>query len=401
MRNCRLSLATCLLLTSVLCASARSEVFHLKSGGRVEGDWLNRNESPLKRYIIRTADGGRIALPASDVHVPRRVGDAERKYNEIRAKFANTVEAQWKLAEFCRMNGLEKLREVHLRQILELDPDHDKSRKALGFIEHQGKWTTYKQKMKEQGYFLHSGEYRTRQEIAMVEQRKKINTARKSWIAKLKKWRGQLNDRNRAEETRDSILGITDPYAVEAIATMMKTERRREVKLLLVDALSNIKGHSSILVLARLSLDDSDREVRAVAREHLERLKSPVALDYFIRELKNKDNARINRAAKGLEMLGNESAVRPLIEALVTKHKFKVTRGKPGQLGGTFGGPGGGTFSSGGSTKIETKELYNGSVLDALRKLTGMDHGHDVATWRRSYAQERKLDYINPRRDSE
>ena len=75
--------------------------------------------------------------------------------------------------------------------------------------------------------------------------------------------------------------------------------------------------------------------------------------------------------------------------------------GKPGQLGGTFGGPGGGTFSSGGSTKIETKELYNGSVLDALRKLTGMDHGHDVATWRRSYAQERKLDYINPRRDSE
>jgi hypothetical protein len=166
----------------------------------------------------------------------------------------------------------------------------------------------------------------------------------------------------------------------------------------LIDALTNIKGHSPVLLLARLSLDAKDKEVRAVARESLERLKSPLALNYFIRELKSKDNARVNRAAQGLEKLGDRSAVLPLIEALATKHKYKVTRGKPGQLGGSSGG---GTFSTGGSVKIETKELYNISVLEALRDLTGMDHGHNAPAWRGAYAHERKLDYINARRDSE
>jgi hypothetical protein len=380
---------------------ALGEVFRLKSGGQVEGEWLNREESPRKVYRIRTRSGGLLALPATAVHAPRPVSDAQRKYQQIRSQFANTVESQWKLAEFCRNSGLSELRKDHLLQIIELDPDHGASRVALGFVRHNGKWTTKKEMMTSQGYFYHEGSYRTRQEILLVQQRKKVNAARKGWIVKLKKWRGMLNDQRRKEEGRDLILGIEDPYAVDAIGMVLKKERSRDVKLLLIDAVSQIKGHAPIYLLARISLDDKDGEVRVVAREHLERLKSPVALDYFIRELRNKDNNRINRAAKGLEKLGNQSAVQPLIEALVTKHQYKVTRGKPGQLGGAFGGAGGGTFSSGGSTKIETKQLANAAVLDALRKITARDLGHSVAAWRRWYASNRKLEYVNARRDNQ
>ncbi|MCG8583574.1 MAG: hypothetical protein MI757_02555 [Pirellulales bacterium] len=384
-------------------SESAAEVFRLKNGGEVEGEWLNPNESPRKRYIIRTRDGGQLALPTSAVHAPRRMNDAERKYHEIRSKFDNTVEAQWQLAEFCRTNGLADLRKVHLRQILEIDPDHDAARVALGYTRDNetGKWTTQRQKMTDQGYFFHAGAYRTRQEIAVLEERQKIVAARNTWKSKLKKWRGWLNSRRRAEEAKDLILDIDDPYAVDAIGDVLEKERSRAVKLLMIDALTNIKGHAPIYLLARISLDDADSEVRLVAREQLERLKSPAALDYFIRELKSKDNKRINRAASGLESLDQQSAVRPLIEALVTKHQFKVVRGKPGQLGGTFGSGGGGTFSSGGSVKIETKQLQNTNVLEALRELTGVDFGYNVDGWRRWYASKRKLDFVNSRRDAD
>lgn len=394
-----------LTIVAVVAASfagdAWGEVFRLKSGGEVEGEWLNPTESPRTRYLIRTRGGGQLALPASAVHTPRRMNDAQRKYEQIRSKFENTVQSQWQLAEFCRTNGLSELRKAHLHQIIELDPDHDAARVALGYLRYGGKWTTRKQMMTDQGYFYHDGNYRTRQEIAMVEQRKKVNTSRKGWVSKLKKWRVWLKDRRRTEEARDLILAIDDPYAVDAIGDMIEKEKVREAKLLMIDALANIKGHSPIYLLAKISLDDADSEARIVAREHLERLKSPAALDYFIRELRSKDNKRINRAAQGLESLDQQSAVRPLIEALVTKHQFKVVRGKPGGIGGSFGGPGGGTFSSGGSVKVENKTFQNSSVLDALRKLTRVDFGYNVEGWRRWYASKRKLDFVNSRRDAD
>ena len=381
--------------------AALAEVFRLKNGGQIEGEWLNRDESPRRKYVIRTRDGGQIALPAAEVHRPRTATPASKKYEQIRTRYANTVEKQWELAEWCRLNGLSHERKAHLNQVLELDPDHNPSRVALGFIRFGGKWTTRKQRYADLGYTFYEGQYRTKQEIAIVQLHKKTNDSRKGWIAKLKKWRGWLNSTRRKAEARDLILGIRDPYAVDAIAKMMEDERSREVKLLLIDTVANIPGQAAIFLLAKLSLEDKDSEIRVVARENIERLKSPFALDYFLRELKSKDNTRVNRAAKGLEALGESSAVRPLIEALVTKHQFKITTGKPGQIGGTFGGPGGGTFSSGGSTKIVTKDMANRRVLEALREQTGVDFDYNIDAWRRWYASKKKLDYVNARRDGQ
>ena len=314
--------------------AAQAEVFRLKNGGRVEGEWLNPNESPRRKYVIRTRDGGQISLPAAEVERPRPMTEAAKKYETIRTQYANTIEKQWELAEWCRLNGLSDQRKDHLHQILDIDPDHSRSRVALGFIRHAGKWTTRKQRFADLGYVFYQGQYRTRQEIAIVQLHKKTNDSRKSWISKLKKWRGWLNSPRRKNEARDLILAIRDPYAVDAIAKIMEDERSREVKLLLIDTVANIPGQAAIFLLAKLSLNDKDSEVRVVARENIERLKSPFALDYFLRELKSKDNTRVNRAARGLEALGEQSSVRPLIEALVTKHQFKVTTGKPGNLGG-------------------------------------------------------------------
>ena len=57
------------------CRPAVGAVFHLKTGGRVRGELVNRDESPRKRYVINTG-GGRITVKREQIE--RIVSLAER-----------------------------------------------------------------------------------------------------------------------------------------------------------------------------------------------------------------------------------------------------------------------------------------------------------------------------------
>ena len=47
--------AACLLISSAV--PARADIFRLEHGGQVEGEWLNHDEQPLTKYVVRTAAG--------------------------------------------------------------------------------------------------------------------------------------------------------------------------------------------------------------------------------------------------------------------------------------------------------------------------------------------------------
>ena len=69
---------------------------------------------------------------------------------------------------------------------------------------------------------------------------------------------------------------------------------------------------------------DGDREVRTTALEQLESLKSPQLVAYYVKKLRDKDNVIVNRAARGLGVMKDPSAIGPLIDALVTMHKHQT-----------------------------------------------------------------------------
>ena len=107
-----------------------------------------------------------------------------------------------------------------------------------------------------------------------------------------------------------------------------------------------------------------------------------------------------------LGVLGDPTAVGPLIDSLITTHKFKIVTGNPGQTSTTFGnGPGGswagGGLSVGGGPKIISRQLSNDSVHDALVLLTGVDFGFNVAQWKAWYATQHQRATISGRRGGE
>jgi hypothetical protein len=129
---------------------------------------------------------------------------------------------------------------------------------------------------------------------------------------------------------------------------------------------------------------------------HRQGLASP-----YIRALGNKDNEVINRAGAALGQIGDRDAIGPLIEALVTKHKVKVSDANPDQHAYTFSKDSGGAFSfGGGGPQYVMQSVRNRAVLDALITLSGnANFEYDQVQWRGWLAAQAKAAAIDVRRD--
>ncbi|HTU24013.1 MAG TPA: hypothetical protein VMF30_01370 [Pirellulales bacterium] len=386
-----------------LTAELRAEVFHLGNGGDVRGEILNPTESPRTHYVIKTAQGGKISLPADQVTQVDKQSAKEIEYDRLAAAAADSVKGQWDLAEYCRENHLHSQRTKHLERIIQLEPDHAEARRALGYSRVKGKWTTVEEGMNAQGRKFYKNAWRLPQEIELMERARHDELAQKDWFAKLKRWRGWYTG-GKQEMARVNIGDITDPLAVKGLSYFLEHEEDRDLKLLWIGALTRIGG-GGFEPLVTASLSDGDEEIRIACWERLAEAKYRPAVLRYISLLKHKDNDMVNLAAVGLNYMQDPSAIPALIDALITIHKYTIpASGQPGQMTTTFGngpgGAGGGNFSFGQAPPQEIKrEIQNADVLRALVSLAGTNFDYNVSAWKHWYASQKSPTVIDARRD--
>ena len=393
--------------------AARADVFVLENGGRVSGELLNPTESPREKFVVETPGGGRVTLQRNQVKQRLTVRAAEAEYQKIRPSYPDTVDGHWELAQWCLQERLTAQRETHLKRILELEPDHEEVRRLLGYRRHNGKWLTRDEFMEAQGYRRYKGDWKLPQQIDLIEGKRTEDVAEKEWFQKINRWRGWLNGGERGEQAKQNIEAINDPHAVRALVAAMQDDRRQAARVLFIGVLGRLATPTALKALAACSLDDADDEVRLSCLDQLKTKKTPELVSFYAGKLrpKNSDNVVVNRAAMALGQLNDRSAIGPLIEALVTTHKFKVNTsgggGGPGSMSSTFGTgaggkgapPGAGGLSVGGGPQIITQQLANQPVLDALVALTGVNFAFDKQQWRAWYASQKGNDSIDARRD--
>jgi hypothetical protein len=388
-----------------LSGAARGDIFVLKESGEVRGELLNPAESPRTSYVIKTAGGGRVTLAADAVKEVKRQTAAQMKYDQIRGNVPDTVEGQWKMAEWCRENKLADERKSHLEKILALDPNHKEARYGLGYSQIGGRWVTQEQMMSQNGYIRSKhapGKWVLPQEEELLAAQSKATKAQLDWKARLKRWSGWLGG-DKGPQAVANIQAINDAFAVPALAKSLETDRRREARLLYVEALGRINTPPGLEVLVNTSLLDEDDEIRIAALDQVVARDYKPAVARYVQALKHKQNPVINRAAVGLGAMKDPSAVGPLIDALVTTHTFVLQQGQPGQTTTTFGtGPNSGGFSMGGSsTKVIKRDFENRDVLQALVELSdGVSFNYDVRAWKNWFAAQKKPKTLDARRDS-
>jgi hypothetical protein len=379
---------------------AAADVVVLNNDGRVEGTLVNPNESPRKNYIIQT-DAGRVTLEKSQVKEVITQSPEEREYKKIRFTFPDTVEAQWKVAEWCREKGLSQQRTDHLERVIELDPDHKQARAALGYSHLEGRWVRREEVMQERGYVRHKGKWMLPQDVEIQEQKRKVEMAQREWQLKLRRLRMQLDDPGtRGQTALAEFKSLSDPSAVPAIARLISDERSEAVQLLLIDALARIKTPDAIRVLADVAVEISNEDVRLAAVDYVKEFRSAVAVTHIVEALKSKDNAKINRAGVALGELGDKSAIGPMISALVSVQRQKVQQGGPNTYSPSFDSNGGVSFGAGTKTFIVRQNVQNHGVHEGLVKLAGgPDFGFDTRAWSHWHAAQRKPTVVPGRRD--
>jgi len=378
---------------------ARADVFELADGGRVAGQLLNPDESPRTSYVIGLAAGGQITLAADQVK--RRVSQSpvELEYERIRPDYPDTVKGQWAMAEWCRERFLASQREVHLRRVIELDPDHRAARAALGYGRLGGQWRTQEELMKSRGYVRYRGTWKSPQEIEAIKRREKQEELQRTWLANVRLYSGWLGG-TRTEEARRAIEAIKDPEAVPALGKYLAEDQRRPAQRLYAAALARIGSDEAIEQLAMHAIDNPDEDVRLTCLDHLKGQKRPGVVAYFCRRLGDANNVIVNRAGYALGAMNDPAAIGPLIDALVTTHKFRLPRNQPGQTNATFGNvPGAGGLSVGSGPTTVRQSIRNPGVLDALIALCrDVNFQYDVSQWKAWHAAQAKQAPVDGRR---
>lgn len=377
---------------------ASADIFHLTSGGQIQGELLNPDEKPRKTYLIELPEGGRLTLAADQVKETIALSADEEEYLRIRPQYADTVEGQWQLAEWCRERKLFSQRDTHLERIVELDPDHAEARRGLGFSQMDGRWVKRDEVMRERGYELYKGRWRTRQEIELMETKRQEELAEKEWFQKIERWVGWLST-DRAAEARKGLMEIRDPMAVKALTAGLKSNDSESLKRMYIDILFSIASPEAVKTLAMSAIEDPSEEIRLTCLDQLMKKPDHEAISYFVAQLRHKDNRVVNRAAVALRHMKDPSTIGPLVDALVTTHKFRIKQGgDPNQISTTFGSGSPGGLSVGGSTKVVTQALRNQEVLDALVAITGRSFDFDKRAWRAWHATLKAQQPVEARR---
>jgi hypothetical protein len=388
----------------LLAESAWGDVFELANGGRVEGRLVESGDGAEKTVVIELAGGGKLSIARSQIARVDTISTDEAEYQNRARTSPDTVAAHLALAEWCSDHKLRNEARRHLERILELDPNHEQARGLLGFRKKDGQWMTRDDVMDERGMVMYEGRWVTRQHVELLEREKEAKISQGDWANTLERMRRWLVGRrqDRADEALATIQSVNDPLAAEAVVALLEREEDPELKRMWMEVLSRLDHQAAVDALVDLSLLDEDSEVRHQCLEYLIASGRQGLLRPYIRALKDRDNLIVNRAGAALGQIGDPDATSALIDALVTKHKFKIADGNPDQHAYSFSpqGGGGGMSFGGGGPKFITRSLRNPDVLGALVTLAGgASFDYDQEQWRRWLAAQAKQQVVDVRRD--
>jgi hypothetical protein len=181
---------------------------------------------------------------------------------------------------------------------------------------------------------------------------------------------------------------------------MLRREENPELKRLWLEVAARLDHSAAVDALVDFSLMDPDPELRHQSLEYLIKSGRRGVMTPYLRYLKNRDNEIVNRAGAALGQIGDSDAMGPLVDALITKHRYKVEDGNPDQHAYTFSPQGGGFSFGGGGPKFVTETVRNPEVLAALVNLSGgTSFDYDQGQWRRWLAAQAKQQLVDIRRD--
>ena len=185
------------------------------------------------------------------------------EYLSLRAKTADTADAHWKLALWCERKGLKAEALIEFEAVTQLDPRRDAAWSKVGYVKHNGRWTTPEQV--------------TAEKAESDAQR----AANARWHPLLQKWKLALRRKDKRAEAETALAAVNDPRATPAIWAVFAMGSPQDQETA-IDMLGHIEGERPSRALAGLAIFGKTDLVRRAAVETLTRRKADAVMIAWI-----------------------------------------------------------------------------------------------------------------------
>ena len=145
--------------------AARADRVVLAGGTVVEGKAARRGDQ-----VVIQIESGEITLPRDAVVRIEKRESALDRYAALRAALRpGDLKGLLSLADHCRDHGLRAEEQRTLRDVLELDRDHEQARLRLGYVKTEAGWVTRADAFRARGMVQRDGRWVTRSESMEID----------------------------------------------------------------------------------------------------------------------------------------------------------------------------------------------------------------------------------------
>ena len=261
----------------------------------------------------------------------------------------DTVAAHWKTGRVVPRRKADDRVEQHLERILELDPNHaDGPHRARLPPKRRPVDDPRRRDGRARPGLVRRPLRHAAASRAHRSGRKKSRVTQADWNNRIEQLRSWLTGRrpDKVAQARAEIQAISDPQAADAIVAVLGRENDSDLKRLWIEVASKLNIALALDALVDLSLTDPDEDIRHQCLEIPHQI-GPARHCQRRTSAPSKTRQRNRQPGRQrLGQIGDRDAIGPLIDALITKHKIKVSDANPDQHAYTFSNDGGAPSAS-------------------------------------------------------
>jgi len=391
----------------------RADIVRLKNGNTLEGKAERLEDGSVK---LELDGGGVVVLNPGQVESVESGPTARERYLAKKKSLSpQDAAGRFALARWCLSKGLKKEAEAEFREVLELNPDHEGARKALGYVRDGEGWITKAEYHRRRGEELFEGRW-----IPSKEKEKILaeRAARRRRTALLRVLRRAASGGSRAPEAIKALRAVPARDLVPVLLQGLRRSTRERIFAARELSGFRLKGKEkfkAVESLTRLVVTGSTGKVRRAALDSLKAIKWSETPIFFCRYLYDSDRLRRIFALQALiefpdlRAVGHIFATFPLswqggtsgtilagVSASYIRGYELVSGGtgsriveiaKP-KIGTVVVGSGIGT-SAGGATSEDRKRRAEAFLrFRALEVITGEPYGTSLKAWKRWWRSE-------------
>ncbi|MDQ7780660.1 MAG: hypothetical protein RDV41_13280 [Planctomycetota bacterium] len=288
------------------------DILELSDGRVIEGKVIETDDS-----VRIEVEHGALTFPRGMViRIERRKLPADEYAERAAALDPKDVSGWQKLGFFCKEKRLKsQLRKV-AEHILTVDPENAFARAELGYIKHEGKWTTIEEHYRALGFVMYEGQWVTPEERDLTEALKTGKEIDKRTMARAEELLKRMDtpDLVACEECRIALANIEPRFKLRALINALYT-KNPAVRQYVISELSAIGDRRAVPVLVEAYMFEQE-PLSQLALAGLLRMKEGDPVPILIRGLREQESMVRYRAALLLEQKGDKRATDQLLSAL-------------------------------------------------------------------------------------